>query len=295
MKIGYPCINLSLLCRSSRTFRLASYSDERLKETLQGNLACLLKILEYNAQKGLLFFRITSDLVPFASHPVCTFPWQDFFVDEFKMLGEYIKLHKMRVSMHPDQFVLINSLDKEIFRRSIKELLYQAEVLDLLGTDRTAKIQIHAGGVYGDKQKSMKRFVDRYNSLPEKIKKRLVIENDERLFDLDDCLDIQKMTGIPVVFDAFHFSCNNRGEKLKTAVSKAANTWTDRDGLLIVDYSSQEPDKRTGKHSNTLNVPDFRKFIKAIEGHELDIMLEIKDKEKSAIRALHILSQAKRL
>jgi UV DNA damage endonuclease len=140
MKIGYPCINLSLNCRSSRTFRL------------ENNLECLMKILEFNVKNNLLFFRITSDLIPFASHPVCKCPWQKEFKKSFRKIGNFIIKHKIRATMHPDQFTLINSPDRGIFNRSVRELRYHSDVLDLLGTDLTAKIQIHVGGAYGNKE-----------------------------------------------------------------------------------------------------------------------------------------------
>ncbi|WP_245618772.1 hypothetical protein [Methanogenium cariaci] len=146
MKIGYPCINQSLSCRSSRTFRLRSYTDERLLLTVTENLRCLEDILRYNADHGILFFRITSDLVPFASHPVCTADWQDAFREDFAALGTFIREREMRISMHPDQFILLNAKDPEVFGRSVHELAYHAEVLDLLNLDMTAKIQLHIGG-----------------------------------------------------------------------------------------------------------------------------------------------------
>lgn len=289
MKIGYPCINLSLPCRSSRTFRLASYSDKRMQATVEGNLDCLLKTLQFNARHDISFFRITSDLIPFASHPVCTFAWKEIFADRFAEIGKFIRQNHMRVSMHPDQFVLINSLDQGIFERSVKELEYHADVLDLLGTETAAKIQIHVGGVYNDKEKSIERFVSRYELLPKKIKTRLVIENDERLYDLSDCLKIHRETGIPVVFDVFHFRCNNSGEDLRSAMENAFMTWTRKDGIPVVDFSTQEKDRRTGAHAGSIDKQAFRKFIQKAYGMDFDIMLEIKDKEKSALTALNFI------
>lgn len=295
MKIGYPCINLSLDCRSSRTFRLASYSDKRMKETIESNLACLQRTLQYNVKKNMMFFRITSDLIPFASHEVCTFNWQDIFKNTFLQTGNYIRHHKFRISMHPDQFVLLNSLEERIFQNSMRELSYHAEVLDLLGLDQSAKIQIHVGGSYGEKGKSIERFISRYKTLPEKIRERLVIENDERLYNIADCMEINAQTGIPVIFDVFHFFCNNNGERLRNAIQDAARTWSVRDGIPMVDYSSQQDGKRAGTHTQSIDMQNFRKFLKETEGLDFDIMLEIKDKEKSALKALKAIAEKGKL
>ena len=165
MRIGYPCINRSIGCTASRTFRLASYTEVRMRDTVNGNLACLEKILDYNAMHGMLFFRITSDLVPFASHPVCTFPWQDEFAETFEKTGDVIRRRGFRISMHPDQFVLLNAQDKGILRRSIADLAYQVQVLDLMGLDSSAKVQVHPGGVYGDKPAAIDRFAKEYDRL----------------------------------------------------------------------------------------------------------------------------------
>lgn len=291
MKIGYPCINLSLPCRSSQSFRLASYSEERIDRTIGSNLACLLEILDFNRKHELFFFRISSDLIPFASHSICRFPWQKRYKRTFKEIGNFIKGHQMRVSMHPDQFIIINSPDKKIFQRSVKELLYHAEVLDLLEIDDTAKIQIHVGGAYGNKRQSIRRFIERYNHLDSKIKRRLVIENDERLFNIEDCLRIHGEIKIPIVFDVFHFKCNNSGESIRGSLSQVCSTWSGKDGLPIVDYSSQEKGKKIGTHAKTIDINDFKRFIKETEGLQFDIMCEIKDKERSVLKALKLISQ----
>lgn len=295
MRIGYPCINRSIGCTPSRTFRLASYSDHRLRDTVQANLSCMGAILDYNVRHGMLFLRITSDMVPFASHPVCTFPWQEHFHPEFQHLGEYIRKHRFRISMHPDQFVLLNTPDEGVLRRSIDELAYHVRILELMGLDRSAKIQLHVGGVYGDKEASMERFIRVYDRLGEAIRERLVIENDERLYSVADCLAIHERTGIPVLFDVFHHSLNNNQEPVNDLLISLSGTWKTVDGHPMADYSTQQPGKRAGAHAEHIDEGDFRNFLAVTRAVDPDIMLEIKDKEKSALAALAIAQHDPRL
>ncbi len=289
MKIGYPCINTSIGCTSNRTFRLASYSPGRLEETVSGNLECLRRILEYNLEKGLMFFRIGSELVPFASHPVCRFNWKERFRKEFEDIGEFIKKHEMRISMHPDQFVVINTPRRDVLENSIRELVYHADVLDLMKLDMTARIQVHVGGLYGDKETAVRRFCDRFGRLPENVRKRLSVENDDRMFSLKDCMRVHEKTGIPVIFDNLHHECVNSGESLGDAVGAASSTWKRGHGVLMVDYSDQKPGERCGRHKTSIDLEKFERFIDESRGVDFDVMLEIKDKEKSALRALSLL------
>ena len=305
MKIGYPCINWSLSCRPSKTFRLRSYSAERFQRTVENNLACLDRILNYNIEHGLLFLRITSDLIPFASHPVCTFPWHAHFAAPLRRLGQKIKRAGMRISMHPDQFVLINSPRLDVLERSVAELRYHAAVLDLMELDLTARIQIHIGGVYGDKKASLHRFVSRYKQLERPIRRRLAIENDDRLYNLADCLWVHKKTRVPVIFDTLHHAVNPSPPLLKkasppplaAALNAAFSTWSVQKGLPLVDYSDPDktPGARPGKHAYTLNTRAFRRFLRDSRKADFDIMLEIKDKETSAAKAVAIARQMKRI
>jgi UV DNA damage endonuclease len=295
MRIGYPCINRTIGCKSGRTFRLKSYSEERLIATVQNNLECLFRIIRFNVAHDLRFFRITSDLIPFASHPVNQFGWREHFRKEFSDIGDYIRQNGIRISMHPDQFVVINSLDPEVFGRSLGELIYHARVLDALGLDQSAKIQVHVGGVYTGKPKSTKRFIGRFRNLPEEVARRLVIENDDRLYTLSDCLAISEEIRIPVLFDSFHHQVNSSGQTIQEAFESVVRTWDKEDGVPMVDYSSQAADSRRSNHAETLNTQDFRDFLQITQNYDFDVMLEIKDKEASALLAVELAQKAGRI
>jgi UV DNA damage endonuclease len=291
MKLGYPFINRGIGCTANSTFRLASYSEERLIQKVENNLDCLFQIVQYNVQNGFHFFRISSDLIPFASHPVCTFDWAGHFRGQFRKVGDFIKEHNIRISMHPDQFVVINALKDDVVERSVWELEYHCTILDEMALDNTAKIQIHVGGVYGDKRSAIDRFTERYSSLSKSLKSRLVIENDDRSYSLKDCLLVHEKIGIPIIFDAFHHQCLNNGETLRQGLQLSARTWQESDGIPMVDYSSQQRGQRPGSHAKTLNRASFKKFIHETKGVDFDLMLEIKDKEMSAFKALKILRE----
>lgn len=295
MKIGYPCINLGIGCKGNRTFRLKSYSEERLIQTVESNLRCLTKTLRFNVENNILFFRITSDLVPFASHPICSFNWQDYFKAKFREIGGFIRRNDIRISMHPDQFTLINALDNRVFKNSCKELSYHAQVLDLMNLDASAKIQIHVGGVYRSKRESMRRFAKRFEMLDDSTRTRLVVENDDLLYSLKDCLRINKQTGVPVLLDVFHHQIHSSGESLREAFEFFTPTWRPKDGVPMVDYSSLRAlggAKR--KHAESIDTKDFTQFLQNTKPFDFDVMLEIKDKEKSALRAVKAASRDKR-
>jgi UV DNA damage endonuclease len=290
MNIGYPCSNLTIASRASRTFRLASYSPEKFIETARLNLEALMEIVEWNLEHDIRYFRISSGTIPFASHPVMSVQWQDVFRDELAELGTFIMANGMRVNVHPGQYILLNSPKPDVVERSIAELLYTTELLDLMGLDDTHKMQIHTGGVYGDRDAATRRFIDTHTSLPERIRARLVIENDERLFSLHDNLRIHESTGVPLLFDTFHHSIFNHGESLQEAFDLAFPTWAGH-GVPMMDYSSQHSERQPGAHAMSIDLDDFATVIDAIGDREVDIMLEIKDKEQSVLRAREWLSQ----
>jgi len=221
--------------------------------------------------------------------------WGEHFSGEFRNLGRFISDSGIRISMHPDQFIVLNAPDPDVVERSIAELAYHAKVLDLMGLLDSAKIQLHVGGVYGNKEESIGRFVRVYDTLDPAIRRRLVVENDDRRFTTADCLSIHEQTGIPVLFDVFHHACNNRGEGVPEMIRGVRETWKTHDGTMMADYSSQHPKKRPGSHADKIDSGDFARFLEISKPFDMDIMLEIKDKETSALAAVTIAATDPRL
>ncbi len=129
--------------------------------------------------------------------------------------------------------------------------------------DNSAKIQIHVGGTYNDKISSLDRFIKNYNTLlSEETRSRVVIENDDHRFSLKDCLVIHDKANVPILLDVFHHECMNDGHSIQNAISVADKTWKkDKDGVMMMDYSNQEPNFRRGKHANTLDEMKFKSFL----------------------------------
>jgi len=244
--------------------------------------------------KNILFFRITSDLVPFASHPICDFDWLSYFEQDFKEIGNYITAHNIRISMHPGQYTILNSPNEGVLEASIKELDYHVQVLNAMGLDRTAKVQLHVGGVYGNKEESMWRFVRHYHGLQNRIKKRLVIENDERNYTASDCLQIHAQTQAPILFDSLHHELNNTSETVRDIFKLISSTWGREDGPPMVDYSSSGTYANRKRHAESINLQHFTQFVDQTRPFDCDIMLEIKDKEKSTLGAIEIAKKDER-
>ncbi len=291
MRIGYPCINLSINCKADRRFRLQNLTEDKFDNTVLNNLECLRRILLWNLERGILFFRITSNLIPFASHRKNPYDWEKKFSGIFKEIAFLINHSNIRISMHPGQFTVINSPKDSVVENALQELHYHLRLFKLLEVDSNAKIQIHVGGVYGDKQVSIDRFLKNYEKLPSDLKKHLVIENDEKNYTISECIKISKKCGVPVVLDVLHHELNGDGMDILEAFLEIQETWHSSHGPPIVDYSSPSREKRHGAHNVTLDEKHFISFLEKFYKFKFDLMLELKDKEKSALKALQIINQ----
>ncbi len=288
MRIGYACITLGIN-EKYRTLRAKSITEDKINEIIVHNLNLLDKVIDYNYTNGILLFRISSDLIPFGSSPLNKIDWKNIYSSKLNEIGQKIKKYQMRVSMHPGQYTVLNSINIEVVINSINELIYHANFLDLMGLDYTHKLILHIGGVYGDKPSAIERFITNYDRLPINVKKRLVIENDDKSFNINDVLEISKIINIPVVYDNLHNELNRYDENDdKYWIDKVNSTWKKEDGIQKIHYSEQGINKKNGSHSDTINVMIFKKFVGYIN-QNIDIMLEVKDKDISAINCLNNL------
>lgn len=296
MNIGYACLTVGILKTNFKTCTLKNATKDNMLEIIRHNLKSLENIIDYNVKNNIKLFRISSDIIPFGSSSVNEIPWWDIFSFELELIGEKIIKNGIRVSMHPGQYTVLNSIKEDVVKRAIEDLLYHNKFLDSLKVDNKSKIILHIGGVYGDKESAIKRFAENYKTLDKEIKDRLVIENDDKSYNIDEVLDIGKSLKIPVVYDNLHnevLSADSSKDDIYW-INKCEETWRKKDGIQKIHYSQQNPDKRRGSHSKTIDLKKFVEFASTIN-KEIDIMFEVKDKNLSAIKGINYFYNNKKI
>jgi len=191
--------------------------------------------------------------------------------------------------MHPGQYTILNSPDAGVVARAVQDLNYHARVLNCLGVNAEHKIILHIGGVYREKEQAVRRFIEHYRQLKDKVKERLVIENDDKAYNIAEVLAIGTQLQIPVVFDNLHHALNPADQTQNDLfwIQACQPTWQAKDGVQKIHYSQQDPLKRPGSHSSSIRLDGFLSFYESLESHDLDIMLEVKDKNLSAVKCLN--------
>lgn len=270
---------------------LKNFNEKTFNECVNSNLKDLISILKWNCQNGIYMFRISSDIIPFGSHPVNNIKWWKTFKKELFQCGKIIKDNDIRVSMHPGQYTVLNSPREEVAKKSIADLEYHCRVLDSMEVDYKNKIVLHVGGVYGNKTYAMEAFKANFNKLSQSLKNRLVIENDDKSYTIEEVLGICRELGIPAVFDNLHHKLNSCSLEWKEIISGVKSTWKVEDGPVKLHYSDQDIQKRGGAHSKSINTKKFLSYMESIKDLDADIMLEVKDKEISAIKAVCVLRE----
>tara|TARA_B100000780_G_scaffold260038_1_gene211465 strand:- start:76 stop:1014 length:939 start_codon:yes stop_codon:yes gene_type:complete len=301
MNIGYACINMQLSypqkyggkekgvlpITTGRTMIKRTFQSKGLdyaSELTLANCRDLDKIIDWNILNGYNFFRITSNLAPWKSE----YKWDDLKdIDEIRQhlhsAGLKAKTHDLRITSHPGPFNVLTSPHPHVVDNCVNDLTSHGEVFDMLGLSRTPhnKINIHIGGAYGDKESAMKRFCTNFSRLPNSVKTRLTVENDDRasMYSVKDLYyGVYEHIGIPIVFDYHHHKFQTGDMTEQEALELAISTWPK--GITPATHYSES--RRDEQEDMSIRVQAHSDYVlNKIEtyGNKIDVMIEAKAKE----------------
>lgn len=298
VQLGLCCINTILreqkppiFCSRKMIMRkIEELGISELKLKIIQNLADLYKLIQWNEANGIKVLRISSELFPHKSNPKVEDYTMDFADKLLKKIGKYARSMNHRLTFHPGQYNVVGTPNEKCFHQTISDLSYHAEVLDRMEMGKDSVMVVHGGGKYGDKQKTLDRWCENFKRLPQAVQNRLVLENCEKCFSIEDCIYVSRKVNIPIVFDTHHYTCYNLmhpDETLKPEseyIEEILNSW-ERRGIKPKFHVSEQGSGRCGHHSDYIEViPDFLLEIPVKYGVEIDILIEAKAKEKAIFK-----------
>ena len=290
MRFGYACINTTLndnvkkenRITTNRTMRKKTFLEKGLpyvSELVLKNVTDLSKILEWNKDNGIHFFRISSDMIPWASeYDLEDLPNFPEIKNALSKAGQFAIDNDMRLTFHPGPFNKLASEKAGVVQNTILELSTHGEIFDLMGLSRTHynKINIHVG--MKRSQDAIDRFIDSFRYLPESVKTRLTLENDDKesMFHVRSLVSIYEKIGVPIVFDYHHHKFCHDGQSEEEALKMAVNTW----GSItpVVHYSESKKESSKPQAHSVMVTNSFNDY-----GLNFDVMLEAKGKEKALL------------
>lgn len=278
--IKFRTTTVTAMLRLPRDARLA-----RLAELCRMNADALLAALQYCAAHGIRAFRINSQILPVKTHPEAGYaiddlPGGDEIVTRFQACGAFARTQGLRLSFHPDQFVVLNSPNARTVAHSIAELVYQAEVAAWVGADT---INIHGGGAYGNKPAALRTLRAAIERLPDAARSRLTLENDDTVYTPSDLLPVCSDTGVPLVYDVHHHRCLPDGLSVAAATERARQTWTSEPLFHISSPIDGWNGATPERHHDYIDPADFpAEWL----GWPLTVEVEAKAKELAVARLL---------
>jgi len=300
IQLGLCCINMTLRGQNPPIYcsrrmiirKIKQMGINALKHKILLNIKDLANLIKWNEENGIKVLRISSEIFPHFSNPKVKNYDMDFADNLLKKIGFLARKLNHRLTFHPGQYNVVGSPTEKYFLQTSCNLDYQAQILDRMGMGVDSVMVVHGGGMYGDKEKTKQRWCSNFKRLTEPVKKRLVLENCEKSFSIEDCLWVSKQINIPVVFDTHHFECYkllHPDEKFKSAsyyIPLILETW-ERRGIKPKFHVSEQGPGRCGHHSNYIEViPEYLLEIPKKYNTDIDIMIEAKMKEL-AIKKLY--------
>lgn len=289
--LGYACLNMDLRelkppVFTSRDCILRTLQEkglEHLGALTLANVRDLARVIQWNHEHGIRLFRLSSVLQPWMGvHSIRDFPQFSEIKAALRFAGDLARVYDQRLTFHPSHFVKLAAPDKELVSKSMSELEAHSLLLDLMGFQPSLwnKINIHVGGVYGDKQETLTRWADNYKRLSPSCRARITVENDDvaSAFSLEDLLQLHKSCGVALVFDFHHHRFNAGNLTEEEAFKAALKTWPS--GIRpIVHWSESQRGRKPHAHSDFVRGPIY---LYGLEG-DVDVMIEAKCKERALI------------
>lgn len=294
VRLGYACITKTLNVTPSSvmtyTEYLKNYDLKKLDLIIKSNFRDLDIILDYNIKNDIYFYRLTSKLIPLATKEDVIFDYIDVYKEYYDALSRKVK--KLRVDVHPDQFTVLNSTNKEVVEKSIINLEYHYQILKALKIKEKV-ILLHVGSKVFGKEASINRFIKNYKSLPIHLQKCIAIENDDKVYNVSDCLYIAEKLNIPFVLDYHHYICNNEEENLLELLPRIYNTWVNKSVIPKMHFSSPKSKlkKEFRSHHEYVDAYEFMKFLTILKSYDkdVDVMIEAKGKDEAMFRLIREL------
>ncbi len=298
IRLGYVAISKALdNITSSSSLNYTNYlklpEEERLKKidyTILSNLIDLKKIINYNIKNNIHFYRLTSKLIPLATHQDVDYDYIKPYQALFQEIGTLIKDNQLRVDVHPDQFAVLNSTKKEVVDNTFEILKYHHNILKALNI-KNKIIILHIGSSVLGKTNSLKRFSNNFNKLPKEIRECIALENDDKTYNIEDCLTLCEQLNIPMVLDYHHYICNSGNLDINTYYNRIFNTWKNTNPKIHFSSPKNKTKKDMRSHHDYINPDDFIFFIDNIKKlpYDVDIMLEAKAKDDALFRLVRQL------
>lgn len=297
IRLGYACVTETLeQVTSSSTYTYTRFLKEqnyyKLDSVICSNLLALEKILLYNKKNNIHFYRLSSKLIPLATKKEVEFDYIQKYSENYQNIKEIIRRNKMRIDFHPDQFCVLNSTKKEVVENTICSLQYHYNILNALDIKEKILV-IHIGSNVFGKEKSLARFIRNFKKLPDYIQKCIAIENDDKIFNIEDCLYLNKILGIPIVLDYHHHLCNHGGKEIFPYIDDIFATWEKKTPKIHFSSPKSKLKKEFRSHHDYIDTNSFIDFLAKLKNYssieELDIMIEAKKKDEALFRLIRTL------
>jgi UV DNA damage endonuclease len=266
---------------------------ERLHYVTKQNLDHTLRMLYYNLAHEIELYRLSSSIVPLATHPEVRWDFVTPFRTEWKEIGDLVKKNKLRVSFHPNQFTLFTSPQKKITNNAVVDMEYHYRMFEAMGIEDRGLINIHIGGAYGDKTETIHRFHKNLQQLPLPIKKVMTLENDDKTYNAEETLLACEKETIPFVFDYHHHMANLCKTPLEELLPRIFQTWAYLQHIPKIHISSPKTEKEFRSHADFVDLEFIMPFLLLLKelGQDVDFMIEAKAKDQAALKLVEDISK----